>query len=133
MKTTTSPKNAMSMNILVVEDNVTDLKLLHSVLKGAGHKVRNAVSAEQAVQILQDDLPQVILTDLDLPEMDGITMTRQLKQSPKTAGIPIIAITAYPDNFSRRSALEAGVAAYFVKPTNTRTLSHQLASVLNQA
>ena len=121
------------MKILIVEDNPTDMKLVSTVLERAGHQVYDAASAERAVEILQNETPQVIVTDLDLPEMDGLAMTRQLKQSPKTAGIPVIAITAYSDNFSRRSALEAGVAAYFVKPINTRTLSKQLALVLNQA
>lgn len=133
MKNTTDLKDKALMKILVVEDNPTDMKLVSTVLERAGHEVYDAISAEQAVEILQNATPQVIITDLDLPEMDGLTMTRQLKQSPKTAGIPVIAVTSYPDNFLRRSALEAGVAAYFIKPLNTRTLSKQLAAVLNQA
>jgi len=118
------------MKILIVDDNATDLKLAHSVLEGAGHDVCDAVSAEQAVQILQEYVPQVILTDLDLPRMDGLTMTKQLKQAPATAGIPIIAITAYPENYPRRLVRKAGFAAYFTKPINTRTLSKQVIDTL---
>ena len=120
------------MKILIVEDNEIHLKLMHFILQVGGHEVLDASSAEQATQILQENTPQVIVTDLELPNMDGMTLTRRLKQTPKTANIPVIAVTAYPEHFSRRAAQEAGCAAYFVKPINTRTLSQQVAKVVNR-
>jgi CheY-like chemotaxis protein len=119
------------MKTLIVEDNPTDLKLMHTVLQMEGHEVIDALSAEEAVRLLQKNLPQIILIDLQLPRMDGMALGRQLKQNSATAGIPTIAITADPDYYSKREATEAGFAAYFVKPINTRTISHQMAEILH--
>src|SRR5882724_8827349 len=99
------------MNVLVIEDDATDLKLFCSILVAEGHEVVTARNAEQAMQVLAHTKPHIILTDLALPDVDGVTLTKRLKISPDTVNIPVVAVTAYMDRFPRRIAQrEAGFA-----------------------
>jgi two-component system, cell cycle response regulator DivK len=118
------------LNILVIEDNPSHLKLAHLVLSAAGYDVNEAGAAEQARDAIKRDRPQLILLDLELPGMDGLTLVRQLKADPETADIQIVAVTSYPERFSRTEALAAGCVAYITKPINTRTLPGQLEQLL---
>ncbi len=117
------------MKILIIEDDATQMKLVHVVLAHAGHIVSEAAEAEEALRAIKDNKPTLIMMDLSLPGIDGIALTRRLKKDPATREIPIIALTAYPDRFSRTEALEAGCAAYIVKPIDTRILPKQIADM----
>jgi CheY-like chemotaxis protein len=114
------------MNILLVEDDPTDMKLLSAVLKSSGHRVLEKASAEQAVEEIKRRPPEVILLDLKLPGMDGLALARRLKQDAATRHIPIVAITAAAEQFTRDAALAAGCDAYIAKPVDTRKLSEQV-------
>lgn len=117
------------MKILVIEDQPTELKLAHQVLTAAGHNVNGAEAAEQAFACIRNDRPQVILLDMGLPGIDGLTLVRKLKADPQTCGIFVVAVTSYPEKYSKSSALAAGCDAYLLKPLNTRTLPDQLNAV----
>jgi len=117
------------VNILVIEDNPSHLKLAHHVLSAAGNHVNGAEAGEQAVASIKVDKPQLILMDLELPGMDGLSLVRHLKADPETADIQIVAVTSYPERFPRSLVLAAGCVAYITKPINTRTLSHQLEQI----
>ena len=114
------------MKVLVIEDHPTDLKLINVVLETGGHIVHQRTSAEGAVEAIVADPPDVILLDLRLPDMDGPTLVRQLKASPETRGIPIVAVTAFPDLYRRDELLAAGCDAYILKPIDTRELPKRL-------
>lgn len=116
------------MHVLIVEDDPTDLKLMCAVLRSDDHQVLGKVSAEEALAQVKAQHPEVILLDLRLPGMDGLALARRLKRDPDTQHIPIVAITAAPERFSRQEALDAGCTAFIVKPVNTRTLSEQVSS-----
>jgi CheY-like chemotaxis protein len=118
------------LNILVIEDNPSHLKLAHIVLRAAGYQVSGVEAASQALDAIKADKPQVILLDLELPGMDGLSLVRQLKADPLTADIQIVAVTSYPERFPRTEALAAGCAAYLTKPINTRTLPGQLGKLI---
>jgi CheY-like chemotaxis protein len=120
------------MNILIIEDNASHLKLAHLVLSSAGHSVSKAEAAEQAFSSITQDRPQVILLDLNLPSMDGLTFVRKLKADPGTRDIHIVAVTSYPDRFQQTEALNAGCDAYMVKPISTRTLPQELAAIVER-
>src|SRR5437867_7795587 len=84
-----------SDSILIVDDNQMNLKLVRVVLAGEGYEVRTAADAEDALGVLQQWRPCLILMDLQLPGMDGLELTRRLKDDPATREIVIVAITAY--------------------------------------
>jgi CheY-like chemotaxis protein len=110
------------MNILVIEDNPSQLKLAHLVLGAVGHKMNDAEAAEQALAMIKLEKPHVILLDLELPGMGGLTPVRMLKADPATRDIHVVAVTAYPDRYKKTEAMAAGCDAYLIKPINTRTL-----------
>jgi CheY-like chemotaxis protein len=118
------------MNILVIEDNPSHLKLAHHVLSAAGYHVNDAEAADQALAAIKADKPQLILMDLELPGMDGLTLVRKIKADPETADIQIVAVTSYPERFPRAEVLAAGCVAYISKPINTRTLPAQLGKLI---
>jgi|SRR5882672_10800042 len=117
------------MKVLVIEDDPTDLKLMGAVLKISGHSVDGRTAAEGAMEAIVADKPDVILLDLRLPGMDGLTLVRQLKANADTRQIPIVAMTAYPDHYQREELLAAGCAAYIVKPIDTRELPKNLEAI----
>jgi two-component system cell cycle response regulator DivK len=121
------------MKILVVEDEPASLKLAHLVLAAGGHEVTQAEAADKAVEEILRSEPEAILLDLELPGIDGFTLARNLKRDPKTQHIAIIAITSYPDKFSRAAALEAGCDGYILKPMNTRKLAQEVADAVEKA
>lgn len=117
------------MDIMLIEDDPTDLKLFSAVLRTSGHEVLAKASAENALGEIKARQPTVILIDLKLPGMDGLELARRLKADPETKHIPIIAVTAAPEQFRREAALKAGCDAYIVKPIDTRKLSDQVAAI----
>ncbi len=110
------------MDVLVVEDDPSHCKLVSVVLLAGGNTVRCAETAEETFEAIRKSQPQVILLDLALPGTDGLVIARKLRSDPTTGKIPIVAVTAYPDLWSRQSAKEAGCEGYLLKPLNTRTL-----------
>jgi CheY-like chemotaxis protein len=119
------------MNILIVEDDATELKLVSVVLSSDGHCVSGHRSAEEAMTEIRASVPQVILLDLKLPGMNGLDLARRLKADPATRDVPIVAVTAAPETFSREAALAAGCDAYIRKPLDTRALDRQIASAVS--
>jgi CheY-like chemotaxis protein len=128
-----SAPEAANRVILVVEDNVTNLMLIRAVLQRAGFQVEGAATAEEAEQWLSAHRPVVVLMDVQLPGQDGLSLTRQLRQQPHTADLPIIALTAHAMVEDRERALAAGCNGYIAKPINTRTLAQEVESILESA
>ena len=116
--------------ILVVDDNPINLKLVSDLLAFEGYRVLKAVNGELAAASVQEDLPDLILLDVDLPGIDGLTLTKRLKGDPRTADIIIVALTAFAMKADRQRAIAAGCDAYVTKPINTRELPAQVADLL---
>ena len=116
--------------ILIVDDNASNLKLLVFILSGRGYEVRTAASADEALSTLNEFHPRLILMDIQLPGMDGLTLTRQLKADPATRDISIIAATAYAMKGDEERAREAGCDGYVTKPIDTRQLPIDIARFL---
>ena len=121
----------MNELILVVEDNETNQILVKAVLEMDGYRVGLAASAGEAWEELRHDSPSLILMDVQLPGQDGLSLTRELKADPTTAGIPVVALTAHAMNGDRELALEAGCAGYIPKPIDTRTFAGQVREYLD--
>lgn len=118
------------VRILVVDDNPTNLKLACDVLKCDGYDVLGAPHAEAALQLLGESMPDLILMDLELPGMDGLTLTRKLKSDPATQHIRVVALTAFAMRGDDKKAHEAGCDGYLTKPIDTRTLASQVGRFL---
>jgi CheY-like chemotaxis protein len=108
--------------VLVVDDNPMNLKLIRFLLRRLGYDVREASDADQALAILNDVLPAVILMDIQLPGMDGLELTRRLKGDDRTRAIPIVALTAFAMAGDDERAFAAGCDGYVTKPIDTRAL-----------
>jgi len=120
----------MSAQILVVDDNPINLKLVSDVLEFEGHAILKAVDAEEAQIVLADTLPDLILMDIALPGMDGLTLTRKLKADERTRHIRIVALTAFAMKGDDQKALGAGCDGYITKPIDTRKFPAQVAAFL---
>ncbi len=108
--------------ILVIDDSPANLKLIRVLLTTEGYQVVTAPDAESALTLLEKTHPKLVLMDIQLPGMDGLTLTRHLKANPSTQAIPVIAITAYAMKGDEDKAREAGCDDYITKPIDTRTL-----------
>lgn len=116
--------------ILLVEDNPANQLLATAVLERDGFEVAVAESADDARAAILRQKPDLILMDVQLPEMDGLSFTRQLKADPATASIKVIAMTAHAMLGDREDAIAAGCAGYIAKPIDTRTLGDQVRGFL---
>ena len=120
----------MAKRILVVDDNYINLKLASEMMECEGYTVDRASDAEQALQSISAQLPDLILMDLALPGMDGLALTRYLRSQEHTCRIPVVALTAFAMKRDEEKAREAGCTAYIVKPIDTRKLPGLLAALL---
>ena len=116
--------------ILVVEDNEANQLLATSVLMREGYRVEVAGSAEEALETLKRQAPDLILMDVQLPGKDGLQLAKELKADPATAPIPIVALTALAMVGDRERTLGAGCVGYISKPIDTRTLGAQVREFL---
>ncbi len=116
--------------ILIVDDNPVNLKLARVLLTTSGYNVHTATDAEHALDLLNTLRPQLILMDIQLPGMDGLTLTRQLKARSEFRDVPIIALTAYAMKGDDERAIASGCAGYISKPIDTRNFTTQIAQYL---
>jgi len=116
--------------ILIVDDNPVNLRLAARVLELEGHAIATAGDAEQAQELLARMIPDLILMDIALPGMDGLTLTRKLKADPRLKHVLVVALTAFAMKGDDAKAYEAGCDGYITKPIDTRALPGQLADIL---
>ncbi len=120
----------MSKRILIVDDNPTNLRLAASVLQLEGHAVDKAVDAEQALAQLAGHVPDLILMDIALPGMDGLSLTRRIKADRRLQHVPVVALTAFAMKGDEEKARAAGCVGYLTKPIDTREFGRQVAGFL---
>jgi two-component system cell cycle response regulator DivK len=108
--------------ILYVEDNEYNLKIVRQLLSRTTYRLIEAMDGEQGVIAARRELPDLILMDIQLPKISGLDATRELRVDPKTAHIPIIAITSFALSGDSEKAKDAGASAYLAKPYSPREL-----------
>ena len=118
--------------ILIVEDEADIQELIAYNLGKAGHEAVRAGDAEQALEIVREALPHLIVVDWMLPGMSGIELARSLKASKRTAGIPLIMVTARASEQDKLAALEIGADDYMTKPFSPRELNARVKAVLRR-
>jgi CheY-like chemotaxis protein len=112
--------------VLVVEDNDKNLKLVRDLLQLRGFKVLEARTAEQGLRLAGERTPCLVLMDIQLPDMDGVSALNRLRADPATAGIPVVALTAFAMKEDRERFLAAGFDGYLPKPIDIRALPDQV-------
>jgi len=122
----------MSEKILIVEDNPRNMRLMEMILRAKNYTLLKAVDGEEALDIAIREQPDLIIMDIRLPKMNGLEVTRKLRQNPVFSHTPIIGVTAYAMKGDREEIIEAGCDAYLSKPIDTRELPEVIAGMLSQ-
>ena len=118
--------------LLLIEDNPVNMRLAVAILEAAGFQVAQAADAEEALVLLEHRVPDLILTDIGLPGMDGLALTKRLKENGRLRHIPVVALTAFAMNGDEQRALAAGCTGYITKPIQTHGLVEQIRKFLRQ-
>ena len=112
--------------ILIIEDNPKNLKLARDVLKHNGFRTIEAENATEGIALAETQLPAVILMDIQLPDMDGVSALKRLRSQTATATIPVVALTAFAMDADRERLLAAGFDGYLVKPIDIKRFPQQV-------
>jgi two-component system cell cycle response regulator DivK len=118
--------------ILIVEDNPDNLELMRFLLDHAGYEVKCITTGLKALEAAHQDLPDLIILDLGLPELDGWTLAKTLKSDPSTRHIPVVAVTAYTLSADHRRAMAAGCDGFIGKPMDVKTFVQDIEQFLKK-
>jgi len=122
----------MSATILYIEDNFDNRMLVRRVLEAEGYWVVEAEDGAQGIEWLESETPDLVLMDINLPEIDGCEVTKRFKQLPSMARVPVIAMTANVMKGDRERTLAAGCDGYIPKPIDIDALPSQIARFLRK-
>ena len=120
----------MSEKILIAEDNPQNMTVIIMTLRQRGYTLLEATDGEETLKVAEMENPDLILIDIQLPKIDGLEVTRRLRQMPAFSHIPIIALTAHAMKGDEERIIEAGCDAYLTKPISTRELPDRIAELL---
>ena len=109
--------------VLVIEDNELNMTLFRELLLIEGFRVVEAFDAETGIQQAREKMPAIILMDIQLPGMDGMTATRLIRKDPDLKNIPVVALTAYAMEKDKKEAIKAGCTGFIAKPIDTRNFA----------
>lgn len=118
------------MKILMVDDDKTTRKLMTIMLRGKGFEVVQAENGLDAIEKLGAESVQFILTDLNMPFMDGIEFTRTVKSDPARSHLPVVMITTEADEEEKKKAMAAGADGYLCKPVTAEDVVHKIRTIL---
>ncbi len=107
--------------VLVIEDNPLNMKLMRSLLQLGNFEILEAADAESGIELAKKIKPDLILMDIQLPGMDGLSATRIIRDDPSLKEVPIVAVTSYAMHGDEQKAKSAGCSGYIAKPINTRS------------
>jgi two-component system cell cycle response regulator DivK len=108
--------------VLIVEDNPQNMRLIELLLMGKNYALLKATDGKEALEVVAREHPDLIVMDIQLPEISGLEVTKRLRRMPAFSSTPIIALTAYAMKGDKERFLKAGCSAYLPKPTGTREL-----------
>jgi CheY-like chemotaxis protein len=120
------------MKILIAEDNAVNRELLRELLEMRGHAVFEARDGEEALRLLEDSKPDILLLDLGMPVLDGYATVRKIRENPAFATLPVLAVTAYAMQGDKERILSSGFDGYLSKPINPTLLFQELERLLSR-
>ena len=118
--------------VLCVEDNISNMTVVARIVEAEGHKLNRAEDGPLGLEALAAERPDIILLDINIPGIDGLTLARQIKDDPNTADIPVVATTANVLVGDRERCLEAGCDDYLPKPLDIKRLRELLRQYLTE-
>jgi two-component system cell cycle response regulator DivK len=124
---------AMTKTVLIVEDNELNMKLFHDLLDAHGYKTLQTRDGLKALDIAREHLPDLILMDIQLPEVSGLEVTKWLKEDDRLRSIPVIAVTAFAMKGDEEKIREGGCEAYISKPISVGTFLDTVQQFLGKA
>ncbi len=122
----------MAQSILVIDDDFDTLTLIGLTLQRRGFSVRKAQSGPEALELLRDDLPDLVIADVMMPLMDGYEVCRTIKGDPRTAHLPVVMLTAKAQTSSQLEGFRAGAIDYITKPVHPQELISRISAVLER-
>lgn len=123
----------MAKTVLIVEDNELNMKLFHDLLEAHGYSTLGTRNGAEAFDLARNHRPDLILMDIQLPEVSGLEVTRRLKDDPELSAIPIVAVTAFAMRGDEERILEGGCEAYLSKPISVGKLLETVRHFLGPA
>jgi CheY-like chemotaxis protein len=116
--------------ILIAEDNPTNRELLRELLETRGYTVAEAYDGNEALAMVEQAQPDLLLMDIGMPVMDGFAVVRKLRENPRFTSLPVVAVTAYAMQGDREKILDSGFDGYLSKPINSGLLIQELSRLL---
>ena len=124
--------SSQTKTILLIEDEKNVRQMVHRMLKKSGYEVKEGVDGLDGLRILEGVTPDLIIVDVMMPNLDGLTFTKALKNRPETRAIPVIFLTARGDPKSMIEGINVGAKSYVTKPFQMDDLLTKVAKVLNE-
>jgi CheY-like chemotaxis protein len=118
--------------ILIAEDNAVNRELLRELLEARGYEVLEACDGQEALQMIEQTQPDILLLDIGMPVLDGFGVIRKIRENPCLARMPVVAITAYAMQGDREKIMQSGFNGYLSKPVDARSLAEELKRLLSR-
>jgi CheY-like chemotaxis protein len=118
------------IKVLVAEDNGVNRELLRELLELRGYTVLEACDGQEALRIIDETQPELLLLDIGMPVLDGFAVIRRIRENPRLAKLPVVAVTAYAMRGDQERILSSGFDGYLSKPVNPSCLDEELDRVL---
>jgi two-component system, cell cycle response regulator DivK len=120
------------INVLVAEDNPVNRELLRELLEARGYNVIEAPDGQEALRMIDENDPEILLLDIGMPVLDGFAVIRKIRENANLAALMVLAVTAYAMQGDRENILNAGFDGYLSKPINARDLANELERLLHK-
>jgi CheY-like chemotaxis protein len=114
------------IKVLIAEDNAVNRELLRELLELRGYSVLEACDGQEALQAVAQTHPEMLLLDIGMPVMDGFAVIRKIRENPRLATLPVVAVTAYAMRGDQERILNSGFDGYLSKPVNAFSLAQEL-------
>jgi len=120
------------IRILVAEDNAVNRELLRELLEARGYTVSEACDGQEALHMIEQVKPELLLLDIGMPVLDGFAVIQRIRENPRLALLPVVAVTAYAMRGDREKILQSGFDGYLSKPLNPSSLTEELDRLLTK-
>jgi CheY-like chemotaxis protein len=130
LRATSPPDTSSKFLILVVDDSADNVAMLSLALQQQGYRVVTATNGEEAISVASCTMPNLILMDISMPQLDGLGATRRIREKEELRNVPVVAVTAHGTEGFQRAAYDVGVSGYLTKPIDFARMNQLIARLL---